>query len=419
MRRHIRLLLTLALLTAVTHRTVARSLDVDRLLDYCTSQIQRSLSQLRDDNGHIDFTQAPRNIGPDEHRWNLRSIKTPEEWTAGFWPGILWMGSQYAPQSEHSAIRQAAVGYTAELRYLAYSPVYDHDLGFIMIGSYLKGLEAMQTSGQLPDATCDDYRHVLLAAADTLATLYNPRVGTLLSWPRNVAMFGGHNTIMDNMINLELLFWASQHNPDHAAARRLYDIAVSHADTTMRYHFRPDHSINHVAVYDPISGRHLRNCNHQGLNDSSLWSRGQSWAIYGYTMMYRYTHETRYLDFAQQVTDVMLAQLPADGIPYWDMRDPLIPHAYRDASAAAIIADALIELSDYVPAPKARRYTKQALRMLRTLSSAPYLSGDDAPSFLRHSVGNMPAHSEIDYSISYADYYYLEALLRLKAKTAP
>ena len=366
---------------------VAQVLDVDGQVEYCRGQVERTLRELRGRDGKIDYTLTPRYVGAAEHHWNLRSVKRPDEWCAGFFPGILWM----------CADTLEARRFTQELEYLAYSPIYDHDLGFIMIGSYLKGWETTHV---------EHYREVLLAAADSLATLFNPRVGTLLSWPRNVAMFGGHNTIMDNMMNLELLFFSGK--------KENYDIAVCHADTTMKYQFRPDHTANHVAVYDPVTGRHLYNCTHQGFGDNTLWSRGQAWAIYGYTMVYRYTGEQRFLDFAQQVTEAYLSRLPDDGIPWWDMGDPMIPHSFRDASAAAIAASALVELAQYVETPVSECYMKEAKRMLITLSSADYQSREKNPAFLLHSVGNMPAGTEVDASINYADYYYLEALLRLK-----
>ncbi|WP_289748467.1 glycoside hydrolase family 88 protein, partial [uncultured Muribaculum sp.] len=252
-------------------------------------------------------------------------------------------------------------------------------------------------------------------AADSLATLFNPKAGTLLSWPRNIDMFGGHNTIIDNMINLELLFHAA------AEAHRpyLYDIAVKHAETTMKHHFRPDYTSYHVAVYDPESGEFLRGCTHQGLADDSMWARGQAWAIYGYTMVYRETGDTKFLDFAQKVTDVYLDRLPEDKIPYWDFNDPSIPETPRDASAAAIVASALIELSTMVDGEKSVTYLDSAKKMLMSLASDSYRAPDNVPAFLMHSVGNMPAGSEIDYSIIYADYYYIEALNRLKKLETP
>lgn len=365
-------------------------LNIDRQLSYCNQQVERTLNELRQTDGSIDYSRVPRNICNNQSQWKLNKANV-EEWCAGFYPGILWM-------SNHPT--EAAM-YTSRIEHMAYQPVYDHDLGFIMIGSFLKGYE--QTHNE-------HYRRVLLAAADSLATLYNPQVGTLLSWPRNVKMFGGHNTIIDNMINLELLLWAA----DSGGDARLREIAIRHADVTMQNHFRPDATVYHVAIYDPQTGKHLRNCTHQGLFDESLWSRGQAWAIYGYTMMYRYTHEERFLQFAQRVTDVMLPLLPADGVPYWDMRDPAIPDTYRDASAAAVIASALLDLAQYVSRSDARRYRSTARHILASLSSPAYQSGAQNSAFLLHSVGNYPAHSEIDASIVYADYYYIEALLKLK-----
>jgi len=219
-----------------------------------------------------------------------------------------------------------------------------------------------------------------------------------------------HNTIMDNMINLELLFWASK----NGGGKRLYDIAVSHATTTMKNHFRPDYSSYHVVVYDTATGKKIKGITHQGYSDNSMWARGQSWAIYGYTMVYRETKDERFLDFAQKVTDVYLERLPKDLIPYWDFDDPSIPNAPRDASVACVVASALLELSRFVKdESKTKLYQEKAEAMLKELS-AHYQSRDVNNAFLLHSTGHKPAGSEIDASIIYADYYYIEALLREK-----
>ena len=230
----------------------------------------------------------------------------------------------------------------------------------------------------------------------------------MLSWPRHVKDYGGHNTIMDNMINLELLFWAAE----HGGSQRLKDMAVSHAETTMKNHFRPDGSCYHVAVYDTLDGHFIKGVTHQGYADNSMWSRGQAWAIYGYTMVYRYTHEQRFLDFAQKVADVYLRRLKEtsnDWVPQWDMDAP--SGSAKDASAACVVASALIELDGYA---KGKGYRQAAEEMLSQLSSENYQSRDKNVAFLLHSTGHHPAGSEIDASIVYADYYYLEALLRLK-----
>jgi len=380
----------------------ARKLNPDKQLRYCHKQVIKALSHLQQADGTYDYTQEPRNIlsTDTQQGWNCRKA-IAEEWCSGFWPGILWM--DYAANGNHS-VRRAAEGYTEVLGYLSQRPAYDHDLGFIIINSYLKGYEQNHSAA---------YKQVALDAANNLATLYNPTVGTILSWPRHVKDYKGHNTIMDNMINLELLFWAAE----NGGRPRLRDIAIRHAETTMQHHFRPDGSCYHVAVYDTLTGKFLRGVTHQGYADSSMWSRGQSWAIYGYTMVYRYTRDERFLEWAQKVTDIYLKRLHETSnnwIPLWDMDDPRGLAAPRDASAACVVASALIELSGYVPEEKGLEYLNAARGMLTDLSSKHYQSRKHNVSFLMHSTGHHPAGSEIDASIIYADYYYIEALTRLK-----
>jgi unsaturated chondroitin disaccharide hydrolase len=186
----------------------------------------------------------------------------------------------------------------------------------------------------------------------------------------------------------------------------------------MQNHFRPDYTSYHVVVYDTATGKKIKGITHQGYNDSSMWARGQSWAIYGFTMVYRETKDKRFLDFVQQVTDVYLKKLPADHIPYWDFNAPDLPAAPRDASAAAVTASALLELSTLVTdATKAALYRKRAEQMLQSLSTPKYQSQQANNAFLLHSTGHKPNGGEINASIIYADYYYLEALLRLKKLT--
>ena len=373
------------------------TLDVNKALDYCAKQTQRTLTELKTDSG-IDYTMMPRNIMADEQHWNCRKA-TKEEWCAGFWPGVLWYDYEYTKDKQ---VLEEAENFTHSLKFLSHIPAYDQDLGFLVFCSYGNGYRLTKNPA---------YKQVILDTADTLATLFNPIVGTILSWPREVEPRNWpHNTIMDNMINLEMLFWAAKNggNP------YLYDIAVSHADKTMKSQFRPDYTSYHVAVYDTITGNLIKGVTHQGYADSTMWARGQAWAIYGYTVVYRETKDPKYLDFVQKVTDVYLDRLPEDKVPYWDFDDPSIPNAPRDASAGAVVASALLELSTYLPNGTGKRYKDAAIEMLTSLSSDSYQSGESKPSFLLHSVGHWPNHSEIDASIIYADYYYIEALLRLK-----
>lgn len=369
-------------------------IDVRGDIDYCHHQLRRALNALGPE--HNPYME-PRNICGDDTLWSCRP-STPDEWCNGFWPGILWLAYQ---ATGDSLLLHYARRYSEPLAYLSRRTAFDHDLGFLMLTAFGNGCRITNDPR---------YRQILLQAADTLATLYNPRMGTLLSWPRNVKLFGGHNTIMDNMMNLELLLWAADNGAKDA--KRLRDIAVTHARTTMRYQFRPDHSCYHVAVYDTLTGAFLHGKTHQGYSDDSMWARGQAWAIYSYTMMYRYTRLAEFLDFAQAVTDVYLRRLPEDMVPYWDFDDPAIPNAPRDASTAAVVADALLELQGYIEQPKSAQYRYAATQMLRELASNNYRAGQRNCAFLLHSTGNFPAGSEIDAAIIYADYYYLEALLR-------
>lgn len=371
-------------------------LDVDEALAYCDVQVHRALEKL-EKGGKIDYSMQPRNILSDEKYWNCRKV-SKEEWTGGFWPGILWYDYE---ATQNDTIRMLAEKYTESLELFSRIPAYDHDLGFLVFCSYGNGYRLTHNPV---------YRDVILATADSLATLFNPKVGTILSWPRNVEMLGGHNTIMDNMINLEMLFWAARNGGD----RRLFDMAVSHADKTMENQFRPDYSSYHVAVYDTVTGKCIKKCTHQGYSDDSMWARGQAWAIYGYTVVFRETGNPKYLEFVEKLVDAYMKKLPEDYVPYWDFNAPDIPDAPRDASAACVVASALLEMSDFYGNGKGEKYREAAEKMLCSLSSEKYQSRERNVAFLSHSTGHWPAKSEIDASIIYADYYYIEALTRLK-----
>lgn len=371
--------------------------DVNKNLEYCHEQAIKTLDEIG------DTTMIPRNILKGEKYWNLRDV-TIGEWTVGFWPGILWYVYE---TSKDERIKQSAIHYTELLEPLTKLPAYDHDLGFQIFCSYGN---AYRLTGK------EEYKQIILNAADTLATLFNPTVGTILSWPREVdnGRFAPYNTIMDNMINLEMLYWAARNGGN----KELYDIATKHAETTMNNHFREDGSSYHVAVYDTLTGNLIKAVTHQGYADETMWARGQAWAIYGYTVVYRETKDKQFLRFAEKVTDVYLSRLPErEYVSYWDFDAPNIPNEPKDASAAAIVASALLELSGLEDNPeKAATYKTAAVKMLEELSSDKYQSRDTNPAFLLHSVGHWPAGSEIDASINYADYYYIEALAREKGK---
>ncbi|MES2775574.1 MAG: glycoside hydrolase family 88 protein [Bacteroidota bacterium] len=367
--------------------------DVNKELSYCVSQVAKA------DNGLTDSSALLRSIARGETGWRTVNYR---DWTCGFWPGILWYAYDF---SQDDKWKLEAKRFSSALKPLMDSAAIDHDLGFQVYTSIGNGYRLTKDSS---------YKTMLLRAADTLAKLFNPKVGTILSWPRPVPGVDWplrHNTIMDNMINLELLFWASK----NGGSQHLYDIAVRHAETTMLNHFRADYSSYHAVVYDTATGKKIKGITHQGFSDSSMWARGQSWAIYGFTMVFRETKDKRFLDFAQKVSDVYLEKLPEDLVPYWDFNAPDIPSAPKDASAAAVTASALLELSTLVPdKTKAGGYRSKAEKMLITLSSGQYQSRDVNNAILLHSTGHKPNGGEVDASIIYADYYYMEALLRLK-----
>jgi hypothetical protein len=254
------------------------------------------------------------------------------------------------------------------------------------------------------------YKDVIFKAAASLATRYRPSIKAIQSWNSNERL--KCPVIIDNMMNLELLHWVS----DHGGESRFKEIAVTHANTTLQNHFRSDYSSYHVVDYDLNTGGVLKKITWQGAADSSAWARGQAWGLYGYTMMYRFTKNKTYLAQAQHIAQFILQHLPADKIPYWDFNAPGIPDTYRDASAAAIIASAFLELGQYVAAKEKTVLVNTAEKILRTLASPAYRAraGENGGFILLHSVGSIPHKSEVDVPLTYADYYFIEALKRYK-----
>jgi unsaturated chondroitin disaccharide hydrolase len=220
-----------------------------------------------------------------------------------------------------------------------------------------------------------------------------------------------HPTIIDNMLNLELLFWAGK----NGGKRAFYEHAYQHATTTQREHVRPNHTSYHVINYDTATGKPLVKVTDQGLSDSSTWARGQAWGIYGFAMAHRETKNIKFLMTAKQMADVFMANLPEDNVPYWDFSAKREDATPRDASAAAIAASGLLEISRLSKDPVDElTYRDYAVKLLTALSTQKYLAPDNSPAILQHSTGSLPHNSEIDISIIYADYYYVEALMRLK-----
>ena len=318
-------------------------------------------------------------------------------WCSGFYPGSLWMIYEYTKDED---IKKEAL---ARLSILEKEKHYtgNHDLGFMMFCSFGN---AYRITGN------EAYKEVINTAAASLITRYRPSIQSIQSWDSSSNF--KCPVIIDNMMNLELLLWASEQGGDP----KFKEVALTHAQTTLKNHFRPDYSSFHVLDYDLKSGTVARKTTAQGAADSSAWSRGQVWGLYGFTVMYRFTKDPTYLNQAKRIASFLLnhPNLPNDKIPYWDFNAPGIPNTYRDASAASIMASALLELAQYATKNESANYIAIAEKILRVLSTDAYRSklGENGGFLLKHSVGSLPGKSEIDVPLTYADYYFLEALQR-------
>lgn len=320
-----------------------------------------------------------------------------KDWTSGFFPGELWYLYEY---SENEKWLNAAKSYTADIEREKLN-AGTHDMGFKVYCSFGNGYRLTKDP---------HYKEVIVQSAKTLATRFNPNVGAIRSWDHNADKWD-FPVIIDNMLNLELLFEVTQLTGDSS----FHKIAVQHANTTLKNHFRPDYSSYHVISYNPKTGAVEKKNTHQGYAHESAWARGQAWALYGYTMCYRYTKNPTYLKQAENIAQYIFTHknLPKDLIPYWDFDAPQIPNEPRDVSAATVIASGLYELSQY--STQSISYKNKANAILKNLSKN-YLAerGGSKGFVLLHSTGSKPSDSEVDVPIIYADYYYLEALLRSK-----
>lgn len=329
---------------------------------------------------------------PSAEKLGKRRLCNIYDWTSGFFPGSLWYAYELTGDE---ALKVQAIKYTNMLNPIRYYKD-NHDIGFMMNCSYGNALRL---------APNDTIQTVLVETADNLCERFDEQIGCIRSWD-----FGHWNypVIIDNMMNLDLLFNASRLTGD----RKYYDVAVKHATTTMKHHFRPDYTCYHVVSYNDNGTIESRGT-HQGQSDSSAWARGQAWAVYGYTACYRETREIAFLKQAICVADMIMKRVTTnDSIPYWDYDAPDSNATPRDASAASVTASAMLELSTFTT--DGQKYFKYAENLLKQLSGTNYLAerGKNQGYILMHSVGSLPHGSEIDTPLNYADYYYLEALKR-------
>jgi FOG: PKD repeat len=356
------------------------------------SIIDFSKQQLNITKTEVPKNLFPRNMSISDQKWH--AVKA-SDWTSGFFPGLLWYIYQYTGDISW---KNEAIARTQVLDAQKYNN-HTHDIGFMMFDSFGNGYRLTKSQ---------QYKKTLLTSARTLASRYNPKVGCIRSWDKGSWKYP---VIIDNMMNTELLFWAAK----NGGSNDLYKIALSHCLKTAKNHVRADGSTYHVVDYNPANGKVISKCTAQGYANESVWSRGQAWAIYGFTMAYRYTKDERMLETAIKVSNYYINNLPEDYVPYWDFKAPHLKNEEKDTSAAAIAASGLFELSGYVKGNESERYRRTAVNTIKSLASPAYLAkGTQSHGILLHSVGSHPDGQEIDNSIIYTDYYFVESLVKYK-----
>ncbi|NKI26423.1 glucuronyl hydrolase [Arenibacter sp. 6A1] len=383
------LILSVVLFSSCSFKT-KNNAEIAAVLDI--AEAQYDLMNTAISPAFSDKKFMPRTIEDGKRR--LVHVK---DWTSGFYPGSLWYLYELTKDEKW---KERAVRYTEKLDTIQYWEG-NHDVGFIMECSYGNALKGHKTKA---------YEDIIVQTAKSLSARFRPAAGVLQSWDGNEKW--ACPVIIDNMMNLELLFNATKISGDSL----YYDIAVSHADKTIENHYRDDYSSYHVVEYDTISGAVVQKNTHQGYSDGSAWARGQAWGLYGFTMSYRETKDPKYLEQAKHIANFIKQNpnLPTDQVPFWDYDAPKGPDTPRDASAAAITASALYELSGFVNEDEKKAYLNWAEKIMKSLMSPDYLAaiGTNENFLLKHSVGSKPHEVEIDVPLNYADYYFLEALFR-------
>ncbi|NCW12658.1 MAG: glucuronyl hydrolase [Chitinophagia bacterium] len=320
-------------------------------------------------------------------------------WCTGFYPGSLLYIYE---QTKDEKIKAEAL---RALKVIEPNQTYtgNHDLGFMMFCSFGNAYRLFKDEA---------YKKIIFRSAESLSTRYRPTMKSIQSWNKN--QYFNCPVIIDNMMNLEMLNWVSQHGGDP----KFQQIAETHSNTSMKEFYRPDFSSFHVVDFDEKTGKVIRKTTHQGAANTSAWSRGQAWGLYGFITMYRDTKNEAYLTHAKNIAEFYLnhPNLPSDFVPYWDFDAGQQPLAKRDASAAAITASALMELGQFTKGAQKEKYINAAVKMLESLSNDTYRAkyGENGGFLIKHCVGALTLNSEIDVPLVYADYYFLEALKRYK-----
>jgi len=360
------------------------------------SASEHAAAKLEATLGEINYnpTLHPSYTDPETGKWVAEHMNR-EEWTSGFFAGSLWKMYQITGEEKW---RNAATDWTADLEPMSLK-ASDHDTGFRIFTSYGSGFLLTDNLS---------YSRTILRGAQTLATRFDPDISAIKSWD----WIGNFPVIIDNLMNLEILFWAARESGNN----ELYNIALAHAETSLEHHIRDDGSSYHIVDFDE-NGDVIWKDTRQGYGPESVWARGQAWAIYGFSMIYRYTGEQKFLDASEKASAWFIDNLSDDFVPIYDFLEPVPSVQTKDASAAAIAASGFLEL--YTVTGK-NIYFNTAVNILNSLSTESYSTlADSQNSVLKRSTLH---RGKGRLGTSYADYYYLEAIVRylnIRGETLP
>ncbi|MEY2835483.1 MAG: hypothetical protein RLZZ557_1145 [Bacteroidota bacterium] len=385
----------MALCSMVVFQTFAQS-DKTDMAALIETQFANAAVQYKLLEKNVADSMMPKTLNKGTGKVEVSNTKW---WCSGFFPGSLLYIFEHTQDQEILKIAKKRLAIQEKEKHYT----GNHDLGFMMFNPFGNAYRLFKNPND---------KKTIDTAAMSLITRYRPEIKSIQSWNKNKNF--NCPVIIDNMMNLELLLWVTENGGD----AKFREIAINHANSTIANHYRPDYSAFHVLDYDLTTGKLIAGKNHQGYNDASAWARGQAWGFYGFTMMYRFVKDERYLNHARNIIKFLLnhPNMPGDLIPYWDFNAPEIPNALRDASAASVMASGLLELSRYTKGKESKMYVDAARKIIVKLASDEYRAkqGENGGFILMHSVGHLTAKSEVDVPLTYADYYFLEAMHRYK-----
>lgn len=362
---------------------------MEEALEKCLNKIERNITEIGEYFPQVAY----------EGRYNQED-KT--FWTAGFWPGLLWLLYR---ESGNTAARDLAVKLEEDLDEILDGFVHlHHDVGFMWLPSAvmdyrLTGSEQARIRG--------------LKAASHLAGRFNQAGRFIRAWTDEVNPHSKGWALIDCMMNLPLLFWASRETDDP----RFYHIACAHTDTVLNHFIREDFTVPHIVSFDPYTGEKIGVISGQAMNEDSAWSRGQAWAIYGLAVAYRETGKKECLDAAKNMANYFLSHLPSDQVPYWDFRSKPELQWVKDSSAAACTASGLMELSSVLEDETEKKfYQDQGKAILKGLYDHYWDTSEHSQAMLLGGTVNCLKKRHINVPIIYGDFFFTEGLLKAKGK---